>query len=315
VIHVSDEVREAGVRAVALETSVVAQGLAPPHNLDAARRCARAVREAGAVPAVVAVVGGRVVVGASDADLERLADPARKPAKAGVRDLAALCAGGRDAGTTVSATCAIAAQAGIRVFATGGIGGVHRRADHMLRPSGSTRRRGDPAASGRPEPLDVSSDLAALAQSAVCVVCAGPKAILDLPATDEALESLAVPVIGWRTSELPAFFTEASGIALEHRVEDAAQAARLLRTHWDDLRLRTGVLVAVPPPRPLPRDEVERALADALAEAQRRRLGGKQLTPFLLAHLALATGGRTVAANLALLEQNARVAGQIAAAL
>jgi pseudouridylate synthase len=296
VIHVSDEVREAGVRAVALETSVVAQGLAPPHNLDAARRCVRAVREGGAVPAVVAVVGGRVVVGASDADLERLADPARKPAKAGVRDLAAVCGQGRDAGTTVSATCAIAAQAGIRVFATGGIGGVHRR-----------------AAAG--DPLDASSDLVALAQHPVCVVCAGPKAILDLPATGEALESLAVPVIGWRTSELPGFFTEASGIALEHRVEDAAQAARLLRAHWDDLRLRTGVLVAVPPPRPLPRDEVERALVDALAEAQRRRLGGKQLTPFLLAHLASATGGRTVAANLALLEQNARVAGEIAAEL
>src|SRR6267143_1163484 len=215
-IAISDEVRFAIERgtAVALETSVVAQGLPPPQNLESARRCARAVREAGAVPAAVAVIGGRVVVGATDADLLRLSDPQRRPAKAGVRDLAALCAAGADAGTTVSATCAIAAQAGIRVFATGGIGGVHRR-----------------AAPG--EPPDVSS----------------------------------------------------------------------------------GVIVCVPPPSPLPRAEVERALSAALGEAAQQRLAGKELTPFLLARLAAASGGRTLQSNLDLLEENARAAAGIALAL
>ncbi len=205
-IAVSEEVREAIRRgaAVALETSVVAQGLPPPHNLEAARRCARAVRESGAVPAAVAVIGGRIVVGATDAELERLADPRLAAAKAGVRDLAAISASGRDAGTTVSATCAVAAQAGIRVFATGGIGGVHRRAS--------------PA-----EPLDVSSDLIELSRRQVCVVCAGPKAILDLPATSEALEALGVPVLGFGTSELPAFFTGSTGILLERGVPAEAR--------------------------------------------------------------------------------------------
>jgi len=281
-IRVSEAVRAAGLRAVALETSVVAQGLPAPHNLEAARRCARAVQDAGAVPAVVAVLGGEIVVGASDEELARLADPARKAAKAGSRDLAALCAAGADAGTTVSATCAIAAQAGLRVFATGGIGGVHRRFD--------------PA-----EPADVSSDLLEMSRQPVCVVSAGPKAILDVPATAEALETLGVPVIGFRTSELPAFYTEGSGVALEHRVEDAAGMARLLRTHWEVLRLGTGVLLAVPPPSPLPRDEIEAAIAGALAEARERRLPGKEVTPFLLARVAERTGGRSLQANVLLL--------------
>src|SRR5438270_13077060 len=235
-IRVSDEVAGALLErrpVVALETSMVAQGRPPPHNLEAARRCARAVRDEGAVPAAIAVIGGRIVVGASDVELERLADPARKPAKAGVRDLAALLAAGRDAGTTVSATCAIAEMAGIRVFATGGIGGVHRR------PAGGE------------EPLDVSSDLLELARRSVCVVCAGPKAILDLPATAEALEALGVPVFGFRTSELPAFYTDSSGIQLEHRFEDPAALARALRIHWHDLRLASGIRVGVPRPSPL----------------------------------------------------------------
>ena len=297
-IAISEEVRRAieGGTAVALETSVVAQGLPPPHNLDAARRCARAIRDAGAVPAAVAVIGGRIVVGARDAELQRLADPALGAAKAGVRDLAALCAAGRDAGTTVSATCAVAARAGIRVFATGGIGGVHRR--------------GAPT-----DPLDVSSDLLELSRRQVCVVCAGPKVILDLPATVEALEALGVPVLGFGSSELPAFFTDSSGIRLEHRFDDVASVARALRIHWDELGHGSGVLVCVPPPSPLPRAEVERALSAATSEAARRNLAGKELTPFLLARLAEASGGRTVQSNLELLENNARVAGDVAVAL
>jgi pseudouridylate synthase len=297
-IDVSDEIRQAIGRgvAVALETSVVAHGLPPPHNLEAARRCARAVRDAGAVPAVIAVIGGRVVVGATDSDLQRLADPVRRSAKAGVRDLAALCAAGRDAGTTVSATCAVAGAVGIRVFATGGIGGVHRRASVA-------------------ETFDVSSDLVELSRRQVCVVCAGPKVILDLPATAEALEALGVPVLGLGTSELPGFFTDSSGIPLEHRLEGATAVATALRIHWDELRQPTGVLVCVPPPSPLSRGEVERALSAAMSEASRRNLAGKELTPFLLARLAESTGGRTVQANLDLLENDARRAGEIAVAL
>ncbi len=278
---------------VALETSVVAQGLPPPANLEAARRCAAAVRAEGAVPAAVAVIGGRILVGAAAADLERLADPHRDPAKAGSRDLAAVCARRLDAGTTVSATCAIAALAGIRVFATGGIGGVHRRAEAS-------------------DPPDVSSDLTELARRPVCVVCAGPKAILDLAATAELLETLAIPLWGFRTSELPAFFTDGSGIALEHRFDEAATLASALRAHWDGLGMQSGVIVAVAPPSPLPRGEVEAALANALRAASARKLAGKQITPFLLEALAQATGGRSRDANLDLLERNARVAAQIA---
>ena len=293
---IDDEVGDAARtgRVVALETSVVAQGLPAPHNLEVALRCMQAVRDAGAVPAAVAIVEGKLVVGASEAQLERLADPSRRAAKAGVRDLAALLASGGDAGTTVSATIVAAAICGIRVFATGGLGGVHRRGAWS-------------------EPADVSSDLAELARRQVCVVSAGPKAILDVAATAEALEELGVPVIGWRTNELPAFYCAESGVRLEHRVDDAAAAARLLRLHWA-LGLHSGVLLAVPPPQALPRAELEAALAPALEEARRLALPGKEVTPFLLAAVARATGGRTLEANVALLVNNARVAGEVAAA-
>jgi pseudouridine-5'-phosphate glycosidase len=297
-IAVSAEVEEAIRRgtAVALETSVVAHGLSHPHNVEAARRCANAVRETGAVPAPVAIVAGRIVVGVSDSDLQRLADPSTHPAKAGVRDLAAVCAAKRDAGTTVSATCAVASQVGIRVFATGGIGGVHRR--------------GSPA-----DPLDVSADLPELSRAKVCVVCAGPKVILDVAATAEALEALGVPVLGFGTAEMPAFYTDKSGIKLEHRFDDPAAIVHMLRVHWDELRQNTGVLVCVPPPSPLPQGEIERAVAAALEEALQRRLSGKELTPFLLGAVARATSGRTLAVNLDLLENNARIAARIAMAL
>jgi len=281
---------------VALETSVVAQGLPAPLNLEAGRRCVAAVRAQRAVPAPVAVIGGKIVVGASDADLQRLADPARKPLKAGARDLAAVCARRQDAGTTVSATCLVAERIGIRILATGGIGGVHRRVDTM-------------------EAHDVSSDLVEIARRRVCVVCAGPKAILDLRATSEILESLAVPVWGFRTAELPAFFTDGSGVALEHRFDDAAGVAAALKTHWDALEAPTGVVLGVAPPAPLPRAEIEGAIEDALREAARRKLLGKEVTPFLLSRLAVATQGRTHAANLALLENNARLGAEISQAM
>ncbi len=301
-LRIAEEVREAlaaGRPVVALETSVVAQGLPPPYNLDAARRCAAAVRAGGAVPAAVAVLDGRIVVGASDGELARLADPARPAAKAAVRDLAALLVAARDAGTTVSATAAIAARVRIPVFATGGIGGVHRIPD------------GEPAAGA----ADVSADLGELARSPVCVVCAGPKAILDVPATAEALETLGIPVLGWRTSELPAFYSEGSGVPVEHRVEDGAQAARVLALHWGALARREGVVLAIPPPEPVPREVIEAAIAAALADARGRGVRGKAVTPFLLEAVARATHGRARAANVALLERNAGVAAEVAAAL
>lgn len=301
-IRVSEEVRAAlaaGRPVVALETSVVAQGLPPPDNLDAARRMEAAVRAAGAVPAPVAVLGGAVLVGASTSELARLGDPASRPAKAAARDLAPLLAAGRDAGTTVSATAWVASRVGIRVFATGGLGGVHR-----VPP-------GEPPAGA----ADVSADLPELARARVCVVSAGPKAILDVPATAEAIETLGIPTLGWRTSELPAFYSDRSGISLEHRVEDAAAAARVLRLHWDGLGRGEGVLVMVPPPEAVEREVVEAAIAAALADARARAVRGKAVTPFLLEAVARATQGRSRRANLALLERNAGVAGEIAAAL
>jgi pseudouridine-5'-phosphate glycosidase len=296
-IKVADEVAAALERkapVVALETSVVAQGLPSPHNLEAARLCAEAVRSGGAVPAAIAVVEGEVIVGAGELELRRLAEG--QTSKAGARDLAALCARKGTAGTTVSATCAVAEKVGIRVFATGGIGGVHRRLDPQ-------------------DPFDISADLLEISRRRVCVVCAGPKAILDLPATSEMLETLGVPVYGLGTRELPAFFTEGSNIQLEHSFDDPREVARALRQQWDVLGLHGGALVTVPPPSPLPRAEVEDALEDALEEAAARKLPGKEVTPFLLAALARSTGGRTRAANVDLLVNNARAAGAIAVAL
>jgi pseudouridine-5'-phosphate glycosidase len=287
----------AGRGVVALETSVVAQGLPPPHGLEAAARCEAAVRAAGAVPATVAVLGGRLVVGATPAEVARLADPARRVAKAAARDLGPLLAAGADAGTTVSATVRAAGRAGIAVVATGGIGGVHRVAP------------GEPAAWAG----DVSADLPELARTPVAVVCAGPKAVLDVPATAELLETLGIAVVGWQTSGLPAFYADRSGVPLEHRVEDAAGAARILAA----VRALggAGLLLAVPPPEPLAAEVVEAAVAAALGEARARGATGKAATPFLLAAVARATGGRAVRANLALLERNAAVAGAVAAAL
>jgi pseudouridine-5'-phosphate glycosidase len=297
-IRIAEEVRDAlgvGRPVVALETSVVAQGLPPPHGVEASRRCAAAVRREGAVPAVVAVLGGELVIGASDAEVERLAAPGRAVAKAGARDLGALLAAGADAGTTVSATCAASALTGIPVMATGGIGGVHR--------------------AGARGAWDVSADLAEIARAPVCVVSSGPKAILDVPATAEVLESLGVPVVGLATTDLPAFWSASSGVGVAHRVEDAAAAAGLLAAHWDLLRRREGVLLAVPPPEPLDPAEVERAIEAAEVEAARLGVSGAARTPHVLAAVARATGGRTLRANLALLERNAAVAGQVAAAL
>ncbi len=296
-IDVDDEVRDAlaaGHPVVALESTIVAHGLPWPENLDIGRALEEEVRRHGAVPATIAVVGGRIRVGIDAATLERMARAtgAERWRKAGAADLGVLCARGNDGATTVSATTFAAARAGIRVFATGGIGGVHR---------------GD---SG-----DVSSDLTTLAREPVAVVSAGCKAILDLPRTLEMLETLAVPVLGVRTSEFPAFYTYTSGLPLEHRVETADEAAAICAAHWS--LGGAGILVANPIPRAHALDaaQIGKAVEDALADAARNNIRGKALTPHLLAFVSRATQKRSLAANRVLALNNATFAAQLAASL
>ncbi|WPB73056.1 pseudouridine-5'-phosphate glycosidase [Archangium violaceum] len=296
-LHYSEEVRRAkeqGVPLVALETSVVAQGLPYPDNLGAARACEEAVRRAGAVPAPIAVVDGKVFIGLEEPQMRRLAEGKERLLKLASRDLPVAIAQGATGGTTVSATCELAAAAGIRVFSTGGIGGVHR---------------------GVAEHMDISQDLWALGRFPVAVVCAGAKSVLDLPKTLEALETAAVPVIGVGTDELPSFYSSSSGLKLEHRVDDAAAGARILRARFDTLG-QGGLLFTVPPPEEtsLPRADVELHIASAMAEADRQGIRGKAVTPFLLSEMARRTSGKTLRANLALLTNNARFAGQLAVA-
>jgi pseudouridine-5'-phosphate glycosidase len=294
-LELDPEVRDAlavGGAVVALESTIIAHGLPYPDNLAVASDLEAAVRAAGAVPATIAVVRGMAHVGLDADTLADLAERGRGFAKAGANDLAMHIATGSDAATTVSGTAFLAARAGIRLFATGGIGGVHR---------------GD---SG-----DVSNDLATLAKLPVAVVSAGAKTILDLPRTLEMLETLGVPVIGWRTGELPGFYTRSAGLALDHRVDDAGTAARVLYQRFDILA-QGGVLIACPIPAEaaLEPARIEAVIAAALDEAAAQGVSGKRLTPFLLKRIAEATGGEAVAANRALAIENARVAAAIAVA-
>ena len=277
---------------VALESTVIAHGLPRPQNLAAARALEEEVRGLGSTPATIAIAEGRAVVGADDALLARLAeDPA--VAKVSLRDLAPVLARRGLGATTVAATVEIAARAGINVMATGGIGGVHR---------------------GGERSFDESADLEAIARHPVCVVCAGAKLVLDLALTLERLETLGVPVVGYGTAELPAFYVRSSGLPLEHRVDDALAAARVAR---EQLARGAGIVIAVPIAAgdALDRREAEAEVARALQAAERQGVRGAALTPFLLGQLSDATGGRSLAANLSLLRANARVAAQIALAL
>lgn len=295
-LRLSPEVRRAlkkrqGV--VALETSVVAQGLPWPRNLEAASRCDAAVREVRAIPAWTAVLAGEVRVGLALQELGALATTP-DAMKLGSADLSVAVATGAWGGTTVSAVCEIAAAAGISVFATGGIGGVHR---------------------GVAEDWDISQDLAAIARWPVAVVCAGAKSVLDLPKTMEVLETAGVPVLGVGTRELPGFYSRQTGIKLGHQIESAEQGARLMQARFKTLG-QGGVVFAQPPPeaQALSQREVERHLKGALASARRKNVRGKAVTPFLLKEMAQRSKGRTLEVNLDLLENNARFAGELAVA-
>lgn len=278
---------------LALESTLIAHGLPFPRNLEVAQSLGRIARAAGAVPATVGLMDGRVRIGLSATELERLAQ-GEAVAKVSRRDLAATLAEKRDGATTVAATMICAALAGIRVFATGGIGGVHR----------------DAATS-----FDVSADLDELARTPVAVIASGAKTILDLPRTLEALETRGVPVVGYGTDVFPGFYLRETGLPLEARVDGPEAAARLIRAQRD-LGLATGLLIANPIPAPaaLEPESLGRLVDQACAEAEQAGIAGKRLTPYLLKRLFEATGGRALEANVALIEDNVRVGAEIAVA-
>ncbi len=287
---------------VALESTLISHGLPYPQNVEVARASETAVRESGAIPATVAIRDGRVLVGLDDAALETLAKAA-DVRKASRPSLAAALAEGGWAATTVSATMIAAHAAGIDIFATGGIGGVHRGALAS-------------AASAAPATFDISSDLEELARTPVTVVCAGPKAILDVPATMEYLETRGVPVVVIGSDEVPGFYARQSGVPAPEAVADVAMAARIVAVHRT-LGLGSGALVCVPVPEAdaLPLDEARDAVARAVQDAAKAGIAGPALTPWLLGRIAEITGGRSVRANTALIVNDARAAGQLAVAV
>ncbi len=294
---------------VALESTLISHGLPYPANLEVARASEAAVRESGAVPATVAIRAGRLLVGLDEAALEALATaPAGSVRKAARPSLAVALAGGGWAATTVSATMIAAHAVGIRVFATGGIGGVHRGA-----LAGSAGAAGSLGAA--PPSLDISSDLEELGRTPMAVVCAGPKAILDVPATLEYLETHGVPVVTVGQAELPGFYSRMSGIASPQVAADIAGAASIVQVHIE-LGLG-GVLVCVPAPETeaLPGDVARDAIDRAIREAEAAGIRGPATTPWLLARVAEITDGASVRANTALIVNDARVAGQLAALL
>lgn len=296
-LHVAPDVATAlaaGRPVVALESSVFTHGLPPPWGLATALEVEQAVRHGGAVPATVGVMAGVPRVGLTKAEIEHLAAQGSQCLKAGRRDLPWAAVRRLDAGTTVSATLAIAHAAGIRVFATGGIGGVHREVVQSF---------------------DISADLLELARLPMAVVCSGAKIILDLPKTLELLETLGVPVVGWGCREFPGFYLAATGLRLEQVVDQAEQAADMAQTHW-----RAGgqsLLFCLPPPRELgwSAEQTERILRDLHAEAEQQSVAGKHLTPFLLRRLGELSQGQTVSINHDLLVANAKAAAALAVAL
>jgi pseudouridylate synthase len=286
------QARQMGAPIVALESAVITAGLPQPDNLNIARDMESEVREHGATPATVALMNGKILVGMTDSQMETLAYM-ENTRKISLRDFGIALAGGLNGGTTVAATLFVSSLAGIRVFATGGIGGVHRGA-----------------------PFDVSADLPQLGKSPVLVVCAGAKAILDLPATREYLETQGVPVIGYQTDEFPAFYSRKSGLPVDKRVETPDEAAMIALQSWE-AGLESAILLVVPPPQEtaMPSETMEAAIQTALVDAQDAGIHGAATTPFLLDRVSKLTGGESLHANLALLRNNARVAGLVSAAM
>ena len=294
----SKEVREAleaGRPVVALESTIISHGMPYPQNVETARRVEQTIRDEGATPATIAVLGGRMKAGLSDDELEYLGKAGQKVTKASRRDLPVLIARGMDGATTVTTTMMIAHRAGIKVFATGGIGGVHRGAETTM---------------------DISADLEELAHTPVMVVCAGAKSILDLGLTLEYLETKGVPVLGYGTSELPAFYTRKSGFFVDYRVDSPEELAAIFRSQRQ-LGIEGGMLVTNPVPEQysMDPDVINKAIDQAVAEANAQGIHGKAITPFLLARIKDLTGGDSLDSNIQLVLNNARLAAKVAKAL
>lgn len=291
VLHALDS----GLPVVALESTIISHGMPYPQNVQTALQVEAEVRAHGAVPATIAIVNGRLKAGLSVADIEQLGRSGREVVKVSRRDVPFIVASGATGATTVASTMIIAAMAGIRVFATGGIGGVHR---------------------GAQESFDVSADLQELARTPVAVVCAGAKSILDLRLTLEYLETHGVPVVGYQTSALPAFFTRDSAFSVDYRLDTPAEIARVLHAKWG-MGLDGGMVIANPIPAEfaMSRDVIDAAIEQALSEAQTQGVGGKESTPFLLARVCELTGGDSLASNIQLVLNNARLASAIGKSL
>ena len=297
-LDIHPEVAEAlanGRPVVALESTIISHGMPYPQNVQTALAVEEVVRQTGAVPATIAILGGRLKAGLTREEIEYLGQQGQQVTKTSRRDLAVLVAKGMDGATTVATTMMIAHMAGIRVFATGGIGGVHRGAETTM---------------------DISADLQELARTDVAVVCAGAKAILDLKLTLEYLETHGVPVLGYQTQELPAFYTRTSGLSVDYRVDTPEELAAVLKVR-KDLGLAGGVLVTNPIPEAWSMDPalINAAIDRAIAEAEDQGITGKAVTPFLLARVKEITGGDSLEANIALVKNNAALAARIAAAL
>ena len=286
---------DAGKPVVALESTIISHGMPYPKNVETALLVEQTIRDNGAVPATIAVIGGRLKAGLSHEEIEHLGKAGRAVAKASRRDLPALCARGADGATTVTTTMIIAHMAGIKIFATGGIGGVHRGAETTM---------------------DISADLEELAQTPVMVVCAGAKSILDLGLTLEYLETHGVPVIGYGTDELPAFYTRSSGFGVDYRVDSPAELAAMFKAQRE-LEYRGGMLVTNPIPEEYSMNKavIDAAIDEALRQCKAQGVHGKETTPFLLAKVVELTGGDSLESNIQLVLNNAKVAALTAAEL
>ena len=282
----------AGKPVVALESTIISHGMPYPQNVETALNVEKIIRENGAVPATIAIIGGRLKAGLTAEEIEYFGKKGRAIHKASRRDLAVLCAQGEDGATTVTTTMMIAHMAGIRFFATGGIGGVHRGAETTM---------------------DISADLEELARTPVMVVCAGAKSILDLGLTLEYLETKGVPVLGYQTEELPAFYTRSSGFGVDYRMDTPAQLAAAFKAQ-NDMELGGGMLVTNPIPQEfsMPKDVIDAAIDQAIAECNAKGIKGKETTPFLLARVAELTGGDSLASNIRLVYNNAMLTAQTA---